>query len=183
MTYTVRAVLAQDWPQARELRLAALQDPIAHLAFLDTHEQAAARPDDIWQARAAAAADGRTSRQFIAEDADGRWVGTVTVLVELPGDPAAFGVAAELPQTHIVGVYVRPEARGTGLAQELLQAAVEWSWQLPEPRIERVRLYVHQDNHRAEAMYGKVGFTRTGTSVPFPGDSGARENELALVRG
>jgi RimJ/RimL family protein N-acetyltransferase len=86
-------------------------------------------------------------------------------------------------QTHVVGVFVRPEARGTGLAEELFRAALEWSWSLAEPRVERVRLFVHEDNARAEALYGKVGFKRTGVSVPVPGDATHRENELARHRG
>ncbi|MFP8961745.1 GNAT family N-acetyltransferase [Streptomyces nanhaiensis] len=37
------------------------------------------------------------------------------------------------------------EHRGTGLAAQLLEAAVEWSW--ARPAVEGVRLYVHEDNH------------------------------------
>jgi RimJ/RimL family protein N-acetyltransferase len=183
MTHTVRAVRHEDWPQVKEIRLASLRDPVAHIAFLDTYERAVAEPDDFWRGRTAGAAEGKAVRQFVAPDADGRWLGTLTVLVELPDAQGAFGDAAEVPQTHIVGVFVRPEARGTGLAEELFRAAIEWSWALTEPRIERIRLYVHEQNARAEAMYEKVGFKRTGASVPFPGDGALREIELALQRG
>lgn len=182
MDHIIRAVREEDWPKVRELRLAALADPVAHLAFLQTAEQALAEPDSFWQDRAAAAAQGRTSRQFIAEAPDERWLGTVSVLVEPAGAPGVFGAIQDYPQTHIVGVFVRPEARGTGLAQDLFHAALEWSWALPEPRIERVRLHVHQDNSRAEAMYVKVGFKRTGESVPVPGDDTRREIELVVSR-
>lgn len=124
----------------------------------------------------------KTSRQFVAEAADGHWLGMATVLVERPGVETFFGDVPEVPQTHIVGVFVRPEARGTGLAEELFQAALGWSWSLTEPPVERVRLFVHQDNARAEAMYGKVGFKRTGLSVPIAGQPTCRDNELALLR-
>ncbi|MER5863228.1 GNAT family N-acetyltransferase [Kitasatospora sp. NPDC002040] len=180
MNHIIRAVRHEDWARIRALRLDALLDPVAHLAFHDTHERAAAQPDDFWQGRAAGVAEGRAGRQFVAEAEDGRWLGTVSVLVERPGVETFFGDVPELAQTHIVGVFVRPEARGTGLAAELFRAALEWSWSLAEPSVERVRLFVHEDNVRAEAMYGKVGFKRTGHSVPA---AGARSDyELALRR-
>ncbi|MFB7367974.1 GNAT family N-acetyltransferase, partial [Streptomyces hydrogenans] len=80
MNFEIRPVLADEWERARELRLAALSDPVAHLAFLETHEDAVTRPDDFWRERTAAAAatgDGRV-RQFVAEAPDGGWLGTVT---------------------------------------------------------------------------------------------------------
>ncbi|WP_433609036.1 GNAT family N-acetyltransferase [Dactylosporangium sp. CA-139114] len=43
-----------------------------------------------------------------------------------------------MQQTHVVAVFVRPEARGSGLAEALFRAALEWSWAVPEPHIERV---------------------------------------------
>ncbi len=58
--YVVRSINADEWPAAKALRLVALRDPIAHLAFLETYEQAAARPDSFWQERAAGAAKGAT---------------------------------------------------------------------------------------------------------------------------
>ncbi|WP_035850904.1 GNAT family N-acetyltransferase [Kitasatospora azatica] len=183
MIYTIRTVRHEDWPKAKEIRLAALRDPVAHLAFLETLEQALARPDDFWQARAAASADGTSLRQFVAQAPDGEWLGTLTARVELPGDDTVFGQAPKAPQTHVVGVFVRPAARGAGLAERLFGAVLDWSWSLSEPRIERVRLHVHQDNARAEALYRRVGFERTGTTVLVPGDAPFREIELAIPRG
>ncbi|WP_035799747.1 GNAT family N-acetyltransferase [Kitasatospora mediocidica] len=182
MTHTVRPVRSEEWPEVRDFRLIALQDPDAHLAFLDTYEAALARPEQIWRDRVAAAAEGRTSRQFIAEDAAGRWLGSVVVLVELPDNQAAFGGPPTVPQAHLVGVFVRPEARGSGVADELFRAAVAWSWALPEPRLERVRLYVHEKNTRAQAFYAKAGFLPSGLRVPIPGDEAMREIELAVPR-
>ena len=179
MTQTIRAVRANDWQSAKEIRLAALRDPAAPIAFLQTYEQAAAMPDEIWQKRAADAAEGKSVRQFVGEDAGGRWLGTITVLVERPGMQDFLGATLEVAQTHVVAVFVRPEARGSGLAEALFRAALEWSWALPEPQIERVRLYVHEDNARAETMYRKVGFERTGATMS---SVAGREVELAVPR-
>ncbi|MBV2153773.1 GNAT family N-acetyltransferase [Kitasatospora sp. SUK 42] len=183
-TIIIRRVRTEDWARVREIRLDALQDPVAAIAFLETYEQAAAEPDEFWQDRAARAAESLSVGQFIAEAADGRWLGSMTALVERPGGEGALeGDVIDVPQTHIVGVYVRPEARGTGLAHDLIRAAQEWSWSLTEPRIERVRLFVHEDNARARAMYVRAGFEPSGVALPVPGHGTGREIELAVLRG
>lgn len=183
MNYSIRVIRADEWERTREIRLAALRDPVAKIAFLDTHEAAAARPDSFWQERAEGASESGTSaRQFVAEAADGSWVGTISVLVERPSEEVRFGEAAKVDQTHIVGVYVRPEARGTGVTEALFRAGVEWSWSLPEPAVRRVRLYVHEDNARAAAFYRRFGFEATGDRVAVPGDDSAHELEYEILR-
>ncbi|THA65024.1 GNAT family N-acetyltransferase [Streptomyces sp. A0642] len=184
MDYVIRAVRAGEWRSAKELRLAALRDPAAPVAFLETYGQALERSDDFWRERTAGASEegeGRV-RQFVAEAPDGGWAGTVTVLVERPEDEVRFGEAAAVPQAHVVAVFVRPEERGKGLAEELFRAGLDWAWSLGEPLIERVRLYVHEDNPRAAAVYRRIGFVPTGESVPMPGDPTARELEYAVAR-
>lgn len=183
MDYSIRVIRMDEWEKTREIRLAALQDPVAKIAFLDTPEAAAARPDAFWQERAEGASEsGGSARQFVAEAPDGSWVGTISVLVERPSDEVRFGEAAKVDQTHIVGVYVRPEARGTGVIDALFRAGVEWSWSLPEPVVRRVRLYVHEDNARAAAFYRRFGFVATGDRVAVPGDESAHEVEYEIRR-
>ncbi|NUS74268.1 MAG: GNAT family N-acetyltransferase [Corynebacteriales bacterium] len=179
--FKIRAVRKEDWAQAKEIRLAALQDPLAKIAFIDQYESLVHKPDDFWRQRVAVAAEGKTIGQLIAEDAQGRWQATITLIVELPG-VESFEDIPEVAQTHIVGVFVRPEARGTGLASQLLQEALNWSWQLVEPSVERVHLWVHENNVRAESAYKRAGFIRTGRSCPFPGDSSFTEYELEVTR-
>ncbi|MET7420428.1 GNAT family protein [Dactylosporangium sp. NPDC005555] len=179
MRYTIRPVVEADWPLAKELRLAALQDPVAPIAFLETYDQVASQPDEFWQGRTATAAEGSTVRQFIGASPSGRWLGTVTVLVEPPGFEDYFGFVVPTAQTHLVGVYVRPEARGTGLAAALFDAALTWSWSLPAPSPQLARLYVHTANTRAQAMYKKAGFTPTGATVEAPTGT---EYEYAISR-
>lgn len=184
MDYVIRLVRAEEWQLVRELRLAALQDPVAPVAFLETYEQSLERSDDFWQERAAGASEAGAGgvRQFVAEAPDGSWAGTVTVLIERPEDEVRFGEGAVVHQAHVVGVFVRPEARGIGLAEELFRAGMDWAWSLGEPLIERVRLYVHEDNPRAAALYRRIGFVPTGETVPMPGDPTAREVEYAVAR-
>ncbi|WP_329590591.1 GNAT family N-acetyltransferase [Streptomyces sp. NBC_01362] len=184
MEHVIRAVRADEWPLVKELRLAALRDPAAPVAFLETYEQSAAHSDEFWQDRAlgASAAGGGDVRQFVAVAPDGRWDGGVTVLIERPDAEVRFGEAVDVHQAHVVGVFVRPGARGAGLAEELFRAGTGWAWSLTGPRIERVRLYVHEDNPRAAAFYRRIGFSATGRSVPVPGDPSAREIEYAVER-
>lgn len=174
--YVVRSIRADDWRAVKELRLAALRDPIAHLAFLETYEQAAAKADAFWQDRAAGSGEGSTGvRQLIAEDPDGVWVGTVTVLLEEAGTTDWAGHLVERRQGHVVGVFVRPEHRGTGLTEALFDAGLEWAW---GRGAERVRLLVHQDNKRAQGFYRKAGFVPSGVVVAAPQ---AGEHELEFV--
>ncbi|MEU4098508.1 GNAT family N-acetyltransferase [Streptomyces sp. NPDC026673] len=167
MIYTIRASRPDEWRAQRTLRLEALKDPAGSVAFVNTYETEEAFADEVWQQRA-------ETQSFIAEDEVGERVANVAVLVE-------SGEEFEEPQTHLVGVYVRPEFRGGGLAAELLGAAIEWSWELPE-KVGRVRLWVHEDNHRAQAFYTRLGFVRTGRTMPFPLDESRTEYEMVLER-
>lgn len=165
----------------KELRLAALRDPVAHLAFLESYEEAVAKSDAYWRERTAGASEGATARQqLIAEGPDGTWGGSVTVLVEDAGTQDPFGGLVEQNQAHLVGVFVRPGQRGRGVTEALFEAAIAWSWEIAD--VERVRLFVHERNARAEAFYRKVGFLPTGVTVPVPGEPGALEVEFAVKR-
>ncbi|MFF3020960.1 GNAT family N-acetyltransferase [Streptomyces sp. NPDC057939] len=178
--HSIRSVRAGEWRQVKELRIAALKDPAAPVAFLETVEKAESHPDAFWRGRADGASHGRTARQFVAEGPDGTWGGGVTVLVEDAGTVDIFGQGVEQGQGHLVGVFVREEWRGSGMAGALLAAAVEWVWSLEEPVLDRVRLFVHRDNPRAAASYRRFGFTASGRIVRL--DSGAEEHEYLLRR-
>ncbi|WP_425955515.1 GNAT family N-acetyltransferase [Xylanimonas sp. McL0601] len=173
MAYTVRRVRSDEWQAVRAIRLESLQDPDAHLAFLDTFEDASARPDLFWQERAANAATGGAVAHYVVVDDDGRWVGTATGLLEEPGSADFEGRPVEQRQVHVVGVWLNPGHRGRGLIQRAIDAVVEWA---REQGAERARLYVHADNARARAAYLKDGFVPSGEA--FEGSIG-REEELA----
>ncbi|MFF7214499.1 GNAT family N-acetyltransferase [Streptomyces sp. NPDC008238] len=166
-SYTIRASRPDEWRAQRALRLEALKDPAAGVAFVNTHDTEAAFDDAVWRERA-------RTQSFIAEDEAGERVANVAVLVET-------GEEFAVPQTHLVGVYVRPEFRGGGLAAELLGAAIAWSWELPE-QVRRVRLWVHEDNNRAQAFYKRLGFVGTGRTMAFPLDESQTEYEMELER-
>jgi GNAT superfamily N-acetyltransferase len=179
--YVIRSIRADEWPAVKELRLAALRDPMAPIAFLETYETAVARPDSFWQERAAGSCEGAERvQQIIAEGPDGKWVGSVTVLLEEPGTTDWAGFPVERKQGHLVGVYVRPEHRGCGLTDVLFDAALEWAW---AAGAERVRLIVHEDNGRAQRFYRRMGFVPSGVTVPLQGREDETELEFVLDRG
>ncbi|MEZ3182449.1 GNAT family N-acetyltransferase [Streptomyces pimonensis] len=176
----IRPVRAEEWKAAKELRLTALRDPVARLAYLETYEEAAARPDSYWRERTANGARGASGvRQFIAEAGDGSWVGNVVVLIEEAGSTDWAGFPVERRQGHLVGVYVAPGRRGSGLTKALFDAAVEWA---RGRGAERVRLIVHPGNTRALGFYRKAGFVESGATVPLADRPQERELEMVLGR-
>jgi GNAT superfamily N-acetyltransferase len=180
--FSVRPVGATDWRKMKALRLSALADPAAPIAFIDTLEQAAARPDTHWQERALLLDGGVDARQFIAEKPDGAWIGNVVALLERPGTFDFLATAVEEPQVHLVGVYVAADHRGAGVADALFEAAIGWAWSHEEPRVTCARLFVHEHNLRAQAFYRRIGFVPSGRTVALPGEPPAEEREFVLRR-
>ncbi|NNC10595.1 GNAT family N-acetyltransferase [Planctomonas sp. JC2975] len=164
----VRRVEHGEWRQVRGLRLEALQDPDAAIAFLDSYEQAATKSDDFWMTRTDNAASGDAAAQFVAigEPAqDEAWVGTVTVLVRPAGTMDHLDRRVETARADVVGVYVAPTHRGDGTIDRLFDAAAAWA---AEVGARALTLDVHADNHRAQGAYRRAGFTATGETIEGP---------------
>ncbi len=173
VTIAVRRVRADEGERVRDLRLRAVSDPAASIAFLTTYEQELARDEAFWAERAAGGSDGGSAAMFVAEDGE-EWVGSVTVLVKKPGQVEDAVRSSTIGRADVVGVFVAPEARGTGAIDALLDAAARWT---ADQGFETLGLEVHVDNHRAQAVYRRAGFVPTGET--FTGPIGA---ELAMSR-
>ena len=158
MTLSVRRVRAEEWPRVRALRLEALEDPDAAIAFLDSRADSAARPDAFWRDRAENAASGDAAAQFIAEEGE-EWIGTLAVLRRQAGDSDHHGEPLPSSRSDVVGVYVRPAHRGQAVIDALLEAAAEWA---EERGDHALTLDVHADNARARAAYSRCRFVLTG---------------------
>lgn len=172
--YEIRPVAPTEWRRIREVRLRALQDPVAAVAFARNHADEAALPDEEWQRRAS----GVGAQQFAVirprsendgdEGGDGdEWVGMAVVIAE------------RADYLSVNAVYLSPELRGTGVAEALFATVVEWTW----ARADRLYLWVHQDNPRAETFYQRMGFIRTGRTMAYPLNPSQTEYEMVLNRG
>ena len=155
-----RRIRADDWQRVRELRIAAVSDPVASIAFLSTLDQELAHDDRFWRTRAANAAAGDEAAQFVAE-VDGEWAGTATVLVRPTGTTDHTGRTVYVARADVVGVFVRRAHRGSGVIDALLDVAAEWAAGLG---FSRLTLDVHADNARAQAAYRRSGFVPTGAT-------------------
>ncbi|WP_102192152.1 GNAT family N-acetyltransferase [Microbacterium aurantiacum] len=176
MNIAVRRIRADDWARVRDLRLDAVRDPDAAIAFLRSFETEAAHPDEFWQQRAALGSAGDAVAQFIAEAA-GEWIGTVTVIRWELGASDHHDREVTEPRGDVVGVYVRPGQRGAGIVDALLNAAADWASTLGDGAL---TLDVHVDNARAQAAYRRAGFVDTG--LRFTGAIGPElEMRRALV--
>ena len=154
--HDVRQLTADDWMEFRDARLAALAE--APYAFSSTVAREQEFPESTWRERAGS---GRT---FAAWDGD-----------------AIVGLATGLPedgQWHLVGMWVSPKVRGTGIADQLVAAVCELARQ---SGFTSVTLWVTEVNGRARAFYRRLGFAPTGgRQLVRPDEPDHWEEELAL---
>jgi ribosomal protein S18 acetylase RimI-like enzyme len=137
----IRSITESEWPLARKVRLAALPD--APAAFGTTLADALERPDDMWQERARACETG----------------GEFSAIAMVNGEPVGMVGAFPCKQTshiaYLVGMWVAPEYRGTGVAEALVDAVLAWA---PSQGMTDVFLGVKAGNDRAVGLYRKCGF-------------------------
>ena len=170
----MRRISADEWLRLRDLRLEALQD--SPTAFVSQYAEERMKSDAEWRSRALRSCgehpqpDGGLVVTLALEHAGSdHWVGMATVFQE-PG-------AAE-PQAQVVGVCVQLAHRGraAGAAEVLVRGALGWA--RGDGAAERVRLFVREDNRRAMAFYGRLGFVETGVAIPYPPDPSVSECEM-----
>jgi GNAT superfamily N-acetyltransferase len=169
----IRRVRSDEGPRIRELRLQALADPVASIAFLETIEQALARPDSEWQERAERNATAIDQAAFVAVF-DDEPVGSVTVFTRRAGEPDYFERVPTVDTATLVGVYVSPEFRGRGVIDALIRVAADWARHAGYPEL---TLDVHERNVVAISSYRRAGFEVVGE---FAGDDG-REIAMAVA--
>jgi ribosomal protein S18 acetylase RimI-like enzyme len=146
---TIRRVESEDWERLRDVRLRALaSDPDA---FLETVEEARTFPDERWRERARPSDDDVT---FVYGQNEA-FAGMVSAFVD-DNDPETV---------HLVGMWVEPDLRGSGVARELVERIIEWSRGHGRAR---VVLSVEAGNRRAARLYEKCGFVDLDTPPPLP---------------
>jgi ribosomal protein S18 acetylase RimI-like enzyme len=161
----VRALGEDDWQQYRDIRLAALRE--APEAFVATREQEEAFDEKMWRERL------RRTRRLVAER-DGSPLGVVS----LGQAQEPYAGAGEL-----FGLWVAPEARGTGVAWKLVEAGAAQA--LLDGR-SHLSYWVGTDNGRAVAFASSFGFRPGATRRPMRvtnEEDGAEEMAMVLPLG
>ena len=133
---------SDDWELVRSVRLAALLD--APYAFRRTYAEALENTEDVWRQQAG----DRTALDLPS----------VTYVARRP-DGSGCGMAVGIDdgeRTHVVAVWVAPDARGTGVVDRLMDAVRDWS-----PR-DVLTLTVADGNERALAAYRRHGYEVVG---------------------
>jgi len=149
--FTFRKLEPADWKSYRSLRLRALQD--SPDAFGATFAEMAARTDEAWAARLAAAVGSASDHPLVAEQ-HGVPVGLAWAQAD----------AADPSVVEIFQVWVAPEARGQGVAAQLLREAVRWA---RSKQAGTVRLGVTQGDTPAVRLYLREGFRNVGEPEPL----------------
>jgi len=160
----IRQAQPGEWAVIRDLRLAALAD--APDAFASTLSRETGQAEARWRARIAA------RPWFLAWHA-GQPAGLVAMFPEHT-EPAE----QTTPDWHLVSMWVRPQARGTGVAGRLVAAVLA---RARAAGAAQVTLWVALSNDRARAFYQRMGFVPTGRRQVYPraGTTDLDEEEFA----
>ena len=149
MNATIEQLHDHQWRELRDLRLAALAD--SPLAFWSTWAQEADFDEQRWTAFL------RAATWFVATH-QSRTIAGVGALLrpELAHEP------------ELIGMWVAPKCRRTGVATSLLAACCDWSL---EQHHRAVTLWVVDSNEPARRLYAKFGFSDTGERARHPNDT------------
>ncbi|HET6965390.1 MAG TPA: GNAT family N-acetyltransferase [Acidimicrobiales bacterium] len=149
----------EDLATVRSLRLRAMAD--APYAFGSTLEREAGLSDEQWRRRLS------NGPWFVAWEKE-EPVGMVASFTpdESPGCP------------QLVGMWVEPSRRGTGVAASLVQAVLDWA---ATAGASGVSLWVADGNDRARRFYQRMGFAPTGRRQALPSNPAVGEEEMKVA--
>lgn len=146
---TIRPIQPDEWRRWRETRLRMLRDDADF--FSTRYDDMVREPDAMWCEWVAEAAAGEDKTLFIAEDGDA-WLGVVGAFVRINS-----------LEVQLISMWVAPEARGRGVARDLIRAVATWTLGRGSAR---VVLFVQEANTPARQLYERAGFRLTGDRAP-----------------
>ncbi|HET9971221.1 MAG TPA: GNAT family N-acetyltransferase [Streptosporangiaceae bacterium] len=144
----VRATTLDDWQAMRDIRLEALRD--APDAFASTYARESIFEPAEWHRRATR---------------DGSFLAFIPGLAEPAG--LVGGFEQEPGVAEVVSMFVRPQARGHGVGEALIDAVAAWA---QNRSATSVHLWVSETNKPAIRLYERCGFTVTPERQPLPSD-------------
>lgn len=167
-TVLIRPSSAADAMAFRALRLEGLLHHPA--AFGSDYAQSLALPDSYWQQRTADGAGTSDGVLYLAE-ANGQLLGSAAVARESSPRTQHSGL--------LVGVYLRAEWRGLGVADALIAACMAWAtaWHM-----RFLKLGVLTENIAAIRCYVRCGFSVYGLEPEAIAWNGRFYDELLMIR-
>lgn len=154
---TLRVLTTDDWLLWREVRLAALTE--APHAFKSRLADWHSGGEGLWRARLA-----MPDVYNVVALLDGHAVGV------------ASGVLGDGDARELRSVWVRPEVRGRGVADQLIAAVEAWARRSGATAL---KLAVFPDNAPAISLYRRIGFVATGELGDLLPDGVTREHMMA----
>ncbi|MEO7130240.1 MAG: GNAT family N-acetyltransferase [Dermatophilaceae bacterium] len=149
---TVRALGEDDWQEYRSVRLAALREsPEAFVARLEDEETYA---EDRWRSRM------RRSNRLVAER-EGAQVGVLSI-GQSKSEDTSEDTSEEIGE--IFGLWVSPDARGSGVATKLVKSAAKVA---REKGHSHIVYWVGTENGRAVAFASGIGFRPSSSRRPM----------------
>jgi ribosomal protein S18 acetylase RimI-like enzyme len=94
---------------------------------------------------------------------------------------AGFAMRDAEKETHkglLWGMYVRPAARGAGVARRLVEAVIDYA----RPRVELVQLCVVMGNEPARRLYASLGFVEYGIERNSLKHGGRYYDEILMAK-
>jgi RimJ/RimL family protein N-acetyltransferase len=164
MNILVRKLTIADAEQYRSCRLDALRD--APTAFLTSYEEEKLRTIDTFRERLQEQENRSDNATFGAFDGD-RLIGLTGIFREVR--------LRRQHKMYIVSVFVRPEYRGKGVGDSLIEAAISHARTVDG--VEHIELSVSSDNIAARTLYVSHGFMLWGTEPSFKKVNGVDYNE------
>ena len=156
----IRRLMSADAPLYRDIRLEALR--LSPEAFGSTFEQEHSQPPAYFEDVLARAA-------IFGAFHEGDLLGV-----------AGFRVQPGAKQAHkglLWGMYVRPTARGTGVAKRLVGAVVDHA----RHHVELLQLVVVSDNEAAKRLYRHFGFVAYGHEVHSLKQNGRYYDQILMA--
>ena len=145
----IRPIRPDEWRRWRETRLRMLRDDADF--FATRYEDMVREPDATWRDWVAEAAAGEDKVLFVADDG-GAWLGVVGAFVRINS-----------LEVQLISMWVDPDARGRGIARDLIRAVASWTLGRGSAR---VVLFVQEANTPARELYERAGFRLTGDRAP-----------------
>lgn len=155
---SIRLAVPDEWREYRDIRLHALK--VAPDAYGTTWADESSRDEVWWRERVAGATN------LVA------W-----------HEGCAVGTAVGIPDRHedgsreVVAVWVEPEFRGRGVAQQLVLSLVEWA---TDASATAIAMWVSDGNDEARRVYERCGFTATGERDVTPNGHGEQRMRRTL---